>query len=373
MSLEQLESKILSGGGLNSLDDNELYQLAIHFVGDAPPSHIPRETVISILSEQDSIKNWQNDVKSKAAQMASAKVTEAVQNIQSKIEEESDNPMVAKIKQSFGQWLKDSGHSVQELTVKLDKNRDGIISIEEISNFIVELTGNQPPGWVLSHISTILDKNGDGEILVSELWQFLEELGFQMPVIEEPVIEEPEVESSIIEENIIEEDNLDEFENEFNNDSIEIDTEVKEVPEIIDAQDSTPEPPEDNINEVKPVTDEMVSTSIEKTIEELGNSRLHSEANLIIANSDSGPCTLKVERIERNLMVSDSYRGGKTLVGLLDGGPFSIAVLFEPEFNDFIDDNVSKNKSVCFNAAVFEWSSGLRQAKLKGKSLEIKD
>ena len=81
----------------------------------------------------------------------------------------------------------------------------------------------------------------------------------------------------------------------------------------------------------------------------------------------------KVERIERNLMVSDSYKGGKTLVGLLDGGPFTVAVLFEPEFNDLIDEKISKNKSVSFNAAVFEWSSGLRQAKLKGKSLSLID
>ena len=117
---------------------------------------------------------------------------------------------------------------------------------------------------------------------------------------------------------------------------------------------------ENNIEEV------TVSTTVERTIEILGNSRLHSEAKEIIANSESGPCTLKVERIERNLMVSDSYRGGKTLVGLLDGGPFTVAVLFEPEFNDLVDEKITKNKSVSFNAAVFEWSSGLRQAKLKG-------
>ena len=360
MSIEQLESKILSGDGLNSLTDNELYQVAKHFVGDAPPSHIPRETVIGILSEQESVKNWQNDVKSKAAQIAA----ETVQNVQSKIAENSDNPMVVKIKESFGKWLQDSGYNVQELTVKLDVNSDGIISIEEISNFIVELTGNQPPAWVLTHISAILDKNMDGEILVSELWQYLEELGFQMPVIEEPVIEEPVVEESIAEE----EDNLDEFEEEFDNDSIEI--EVKEVPEIESTQ---PELSIEETQERSLIEEPSVSTNIEKTIEILEKSRLHSEANEIIANSNSGYCTLKVERVERNLMVSDTYRGGKTLTGILDNGPFSIAVLFEPEFNDFIDQNISKNKVVSFEASLFEWSSGLRKAKLKGKSLELKD
>lgn len=367
MGIEQLESKILSGDGLNSLSDNELYQLAKHFVGDAPPSHIPRETVINILSEQESIKSWQSDVKAKAAKMATEKVSQTVQNVRSKIEESSDNPMAAKIKESFGTWLKDSGYTVQELTVKLDANSDGIISIEEISNFIVDLTGSQPPGWVLTNISSILDKNMDGEILVSELWTYLEELGFNMPVIEEPEIELP-----IEKESVMEED-LDEFESEFNADSVESETVEKEIPDI-------PEVKESNIEqtiEIETVIDSsdevIVSTTIEKTIEILGKSRLHSEANNIIANSESGPCTLKVERIERNLMVSDSYRGGKTLIGLLDGGPFSVAVLFEPGFNDFVDQNINKNKMVSFNASLFEWSSGLRQAKLKGNSLSLVD
>ena len=72
-------------------------------------------------------------------------------------------------------------------------------------------------------------------------------------------------------------------------------------------------------------------------------------------------------------MVSDTYRGGKTLTGILDNGPFSIAVLFEPEFNDFIDENISKHREVSYEASLIEWSSGLRKAKLKGKSLELKD
>ena len=85
MIIEQLESKILSGGGLNSLTDSELSQLALHFVGDAPPSHVPRETVISILSEQDNVKKWQQGVVDKARQLASSKISETVENVQSKI------------------------------------------------------------------------------------------------------------------------------------------------------------------------------------------------------------------------------------------------------------------------------------------------
>ena len=84
MIIEQLENKISSGAGLNSLTDNELSQLAIHFVGDAPPSHVPRETIISILSEQDSVKKWQQGVIEKARLLASSKISETVENVQLK-------------------------------------------------------------------------------------------------------------------------------------------------------------------------------------------------------------------------------------------------------------------------------------------------
>ena len=208
----------------------------------------------------------------------------------------------------------------------------------------------------------------DGEILVSELWVYLEELGFNIPVIDEPEIELP-----VEQEPIIEEEDLDEFESELNADTAEYETVEKEIPEIPQSEELEVEQTIETDTEHDSSEEVSVSTTVEKTIEILEKSRLHSEANEIISNSKSWQCTLKVARIERNLMVNDNYRGGKTLVGLLDGGPFSVAVLFEPEFNDFVEQNITKNKMVSFNASLFEWSSGLRQAKLKGNSLTLID
>ncbi len=364
MIIEQLESKILSGGGLNSLTDSELSQLALHFVGDAPPSHVPRETVISILSEQDNVKKWQQGVVDKARQLASSKISETVENVQSRIEQNSDNPMVAAIKDKFGKWLIDSGYSVSELTVKLDKDVDGTISMEEISQFIFDLTGTQPPDWVLSNVHSVLDRNSDGIIEVSELWSYLEEIGFEIPEIVDPVIELPDANEAIDEmpETTIPDDEFEKQLEEIDNYS---EPDAEQI--VIEAE---PIIQQETVEQV--IEDEnIISTTIERTIELLENSKLHSEALSIISNSEEGSCTLHIDRIENNLMVSDSYRGGKTLVGLLDGGPYNVAVLFEPEFNDLIEQQISKSKTVTFDARLFEWSSGLRQAKLKGKSLNV--
>ena len=112
-----------------------------------------------------------------------------------------------------------------------------------------------------------------------------------------------------------------------------------------------------------------ITTSIEIGIERLHSTRLHRESVSVIESTESGNCTLMVERVERTLMVMDSYRGGMTVVGLLDNGPYTVAVLFEPEYNEQIES--LEGKRISFVGTLFDWSSGLRQAKLKGSQLKL--
>ena len=111
-----------------------------------------------------------------------------------------------------------------------------------------------------------------------------------------------------------------------------------------------------------------VNTSIEIGIEKLHSTRLHRESNQVIQSTGPGHCQLMVERVERTLMVMDNYRGGMTATGLLDGGPYTVAVLFEPEYNELIEQSVGKK--ISFTGALYDWSSGLRQAKIKAIELE---
>ena len=73
MVAKQIENKIAEKGDLTSLSDSELSQLAIEFVGDAPPSHVPRETVIQILSQQPEITAWRSQVADKAKKLHNKK------------------------------------------------------------------------------------------------------------------------------------------------------------------------------------------------------------------------------------------------------------------------------------------------------------
>ena len=365
----QIEKKISENNDLNSLSNSELADLAIEFVGDAPPSHVPRETVIEILSQQPSINSWREELKQKAIEAAKNKVSNASSNV--------DPRMAKMIKQQFGQWLQNSGLSTVEITTKIDTNSDGMISRDELDNFIHNLSGTKPPEWVSESLISILDTDNNGVIEVQELWDYLGAIGFHVPVIEEPVTEKIANEESVIDETQSTDAEEDVFEDaEWSEDSeINIEEEIAQVPDIEPVNESLTE---NHLENVQTTTDNLdenieaipsINTSIEIGIEKLHSTRLHREAVDVIDSTNPGNCTLMVERVERTLMVMDSYRGGMTAIGLLDNGPYTVSVLFEPEYNDQVES--LEGKKISFTGTLFDWSSGLRQAKLKGSELRF--
>ena len=204
-ALEKIGEKLLKDGfNLTSLNNEELNTIAVHFTGDAPPDHIPRETVIEILSQQDSVKQWASSVREniapKAAEMATEQVRKQVNSIQSKVESKIKNdPMAAKMAEKFGDWLKDSGYTTAELTQMLDANKDGFITNDEANNFIQTISKSQPPQWVVDRLMDVMDSNSDGRLSVQEWWGFLESIGFEQPP-EKDEFEDLEQELEVVEE-----------------------------------------------------------------------------------------------------------------------------------------------------------------------------
>ena len=362
----QIEKKIAENNDLNSLSNSELANLAVEFVGDAPPSHVPRETVIEILSQQPQISEWRTSIKQKAITAAKEKVSTIATNV--------DPRMADMIKQQFGQWLQNSGLSSAEITTKIDTNSDGKITEEELNRFIQNLSGTNPPDWVSVTLMSILDTDQNGVIEVQELWNYLGAIGFNVPSINHPE-DQFDQQQELNESQINEEQANDEAE-------IDIDSELAEL----DETDPTIEPEQVSNPSIEPVIespdailqttqeqnhDESISTvntSIEIGIEKLHSTRLHRESNEVIQSTGPGHCQLMVERVERTLMVMDNYRGGMTATGLLDGGPYTVAVLFEPEYNELIEQSVGKK--ISFTGSLYDWSSGLRQAKIKASELD---
>ena len=105
----------------------------------------------------------------------------------------------------------------------------------------------------------------------------------------------------------------------------------------------------------------------EKMIHELENSRLSSESQAIIDRCEERPVVLKFEGHGRTLLASGEYRGGSTIHGEIDGGPFNAEIRLLPEDNELVE-SLKKGQLVTCQAKIIRWSSGSRQATLEGRN-----
>ena len=382
MKAEIEDSFTKSKGQLSALSDSQLGVIAAQYGIEINPSN--RMQTLSILDSNQSISSWRQsfskgevaaavtavgtvgaatqihnskeELQQKATQSARNKIASVSSSVVEKIDRKaSDNPMVEMIRKNFGQSLIKAGYSIPQLTQMIDGDADGFITEAEIMLLIVKMTGTPPPPWVVTTIFEILDANQDGVVTVEEWWAFLEEMGFENNVVtpEPSLPEAPAV--TVVEEK----SDIDETYEEIANVEEEIpQLQVVESPipvsEAIDVEESS------NV-----ILDGNINTNNEKLIEELYSSRLSSEERAIIAKANSSICTVKGERIERTLMVTDHYRGGYSVLGILDGGPYKVAIMLPKIENDVVTAFM-KGDTVVADAKIVSWSSGLKIAKLAG-------
>ncbi|MDE0557416.1 MAG: hypothetical protein OSB30_02955 [Candidatus Poseidoniaceae archaeon] len=371
-----------SNGQLSALSDSQLGIIAAQYGIKINPSN--RMQTLSLLESNQSISAWcqsfsigdvaaaaaaagtvgvatqinnsKEELQQKATQNARSAIANASSSVVDTIEQKtSENPMVDMIRKNFGQSLIKAGYSIPQLTQMLDSDADGIITESEIMLLIVKMTGTPPPPWVVTTIFEILDANQDGEVTVEEWWAFLEEMGFENNVVTpEPSPSEDSV-VTVVEEEL----DIDEVFEEIDNVEEEIPPQQAvespiAIAETMDVEESS-----------SVILDGNINTTNEKLIEELYSSRLSSEERAIIAKAKSSMCTIKVERIERTLMVTDHYRGGHSIVGILDGGPYKVAIMLPKSENDVVTKFL-KGETVVADAKIVSWSSGLKIAKLAG-------
>lgn len=382
MKAEIEDSFAKSQGQLSALSDSQLGVIAAQYGIKINPSN--RMQTLSSLDSNPSISAWRQsfstgdvaaavaaastvgvasqihnskeDLQQKATQGARNKIASASSSVAKKIESKaSDNPMVEMIRKNFGQSLIQAGYTIPQLTQMLDGDADGTIAESEIMLLIVKMTGTPPPPWVVKTIFEILDANQDGVVTVEEWWAFLEEMGFENNVVTpEPSLPEAPAVTVVEQKPDIDEiiDVIDNIEEEIPQQQV-VESPMP-VPETIVIEDSS-----------SIILDGNVNTTNEKLIEELYSSRLSSEEREIIAKASSSLCTIKVERIERTLMVTDHYRGGYSVLGILDGGPYKVTIMIPKSENDVVTAFM-KGDTVVANAKIVSWSSGLKIAKLAG-------
>ena len=183
--MQQIEQRMAQKGiDLNLLSDEELSAVAVRFLGDAPPGHLPRETIISTLQDQKPIQEWAMGIKSRVAAQAAERMTDATRSAVDTAREtyqkkRDEDPRLAAIANKFGEWLSESNYNAAQLTAMADSDQDGIISNEEILNRIRTMSNADPPEWVVELVVKHIDSDGNGAVTLAEWWAFLESIGFE--------------------------------------------------------------------------------------------------------------------------------------------------------------------------------------------------
>lgn len=375
--MQQIEQRMAQKGiDLNLLSDEELATVAVRFLGDAPPGHLPRETVISTLQDQKPIQEWAMGIKSRVAAQAAERMTDATRSAVDTAREtyqkkRDEDPRLAAIANKFGEWLSESNYNAAQLTAMADSDQDGIISNEEILNLIRTMSNADPPEWVVELVVKHIDSDGNGAVTLAEWWAFLESIGFEnvtpkMP--EEPVpVEEPVAEPT----------------------PAPTPAEMAPVAAVASVaavaattMAATPAEPQP----VAPAPTAVTSAPVTETapeqeastggldhlsiIEALSGARLLSEFNEIVSRSTIQTSTIKVEKTERSLMASGEYRGGQTITGTLDGGEHVVTMRFPVSETEFIE-GLKVGQVVTSEGKIYRWSGALKQANLECTNARI--
>ena len=387
--MQQIETRMAQKGiDLNLLSDQELSLVAERFLGDAPPGHLPRETVISTLQGQEPIQQWAMGIKSRVAAAAAEKMTDttraAVTQARSAYETRRDkDPRLAMIADKFGEWLNESNYNSAELTAMADANQDGIISNDEILNLIRTMSNAEPPSWVVDLVVKHIDADGNGSITLPEWWAFLESIGFEgaSPVLDPPVPEPtaaptlaPTPEPIAAPTPAPEQDALA---------GIAATTAAPAAVAVAAtaaavAPQAVAKPTPEPVAQPTPVVEAVPAApassvdpmSHEGIIEALSGARLLSEFNSIVAQSTSQTCTVKVQSTERSLMASGEYRGGQTITGVLNDSEHVVAIRFPVAETEFIE-GLKSGQIVTAEAIIYRWSGALKQANLEATGARI--
>lgn len=385
--MQQIEQRMAQKGiDLNLLSDEELATVAVRFLGDAPPGHLPRETVISTLQDQKPIQEWAMGIKSRVAAQAAERMTDATRSAVDTAREtyqkkRDEDPRLAAIANKFGEWLSESNYNAAQLTAMADSDQDGIISNEEILNLIRTMSNADPPEWVVELVVKHIDSDGNGAVTLAEWWAFLESIGFEnvtpkMP--EEPVpVEEPVAEPTPAPTPVAEPT------------PAPTPAEVAPVAAVASVaavaattMAATPAEPQPVAPAPKAVTSAPVTETAPEQeastggldhlsiIEALSGARLLSEFNEIVSRSTIQTSTIKVEKTERSLMASGEYRGGQTITGTLDGGEHVVTMRFPVSETEFIE-GLKVGQVVTSEGKIYRWSGALKQANLECTNARI--
>ena len=252
-----------------------------------------------------------------------------------------------------------------------DLNKDGKLDPVEISGALSTATGLSVPVFIVKDAIKDFDLNNDGSLDISELNNLWTRLGFELEEdiqdtaaeTEDVTTQEDEADEEASDEEHITDEEIDSVMNEIDADD---ELETVDIPEVSQTEPNfeTASIEEDNSE----LTD-GIDTEFERLIVEMANLRFSSERRTLMEKQESEYMIhLKINSMERTLLGDPKYRGGQSVHGLIDGGPYVGVVKVPVSFDEKIL-SMQEGNEVKMWAKLVDFSPSLKRPVLEASEV----
>ena len=256
-----------------------------------------------------------------------------------------------------------------------DMNKDGRLDADEIAGALTAATGFSVPAFIVKDSMKDFDLNQDGKLDLNEMNALWTKLGFEVDENAQfsddeidAVLDEVDDDVATTSDSVIDEDNQIES-------TAEISTEVETTHEVSEAVESIGEPTEAEklvVSTEVEATGEMsdeIDTEFERLLLEMEGARFSSERKALMEKQTSEfLVTLKIDKMERTLLGDPKYRGGQSVHGLLDGGPYIGVVKVPVELDEKIL-SFKEGDEIQLWASLVDFSPSLKRPVLESSEI----
>ena len=261
-----------------------------------------------------------------------------------------------------------------------DMNKDGRLDADEIAGALTAATGFSVPAFIVKDSIKDFDLNQDGTLDINEMNALWTKLGFEVDGNAQfsddeidAVLDEVDNDITTRDDSSIDEGPLDDVHQ--SEASVEVSPEVETTHEAPDVGDSMQEQnTEERIahstefNDASEISD-GIDTEFERLLLEMEGARFSSERKALMEKQTSEfLVTLKIDKMERTLLGDPKYRGGQSVHGLLDGGPYIGVVKVPVELDDKVL-SFKEGDEIQFWASLVDFSPSLKRPVLDSSEI----
>ena len=256
-----------------------------------------------------------------------------------------------------------------------DLNKDGRLDADEIAGALTAATGFSVPAFIVKDSIKDFDLNQDGKLDLNEMNALWTKLGFEVDENAQfsddeidAVLDEVDDDVATTSDSVVDEDNQIES-------TAEIPTEVETIHEVSEAVESIEETTvaekivhSTDVDSAGEMSDE-IDTEFERLLLEMEGARFSSERKALMEKQTSEfLVTLKIDKMERTLLGDPKYRGGQSVHGLLDGGPYIGVVKIPVELDERIL-SFKEGDEIQLWASLVDFSPSLKRPVLESSEI----